>query len=342
MTIEIPALVSVLVPVFNEEENVERAYDAIRAVFADLPDYDYELIFTDNHSGDATFPLLRAIAVSDSRVRVVRLARNYGYQRSLLLAYQRARGACAIQLDCDLQDPPKLIPEMLTLWRKGHQVVFGIRRSLPDGRLTAGLRRTFYRTVAALSEEELPLDAGEFRLVDARILAELRRVHDVTPYLRGLISAMGFSQIGFPYDREPRLAGKSKFPLRKMIDLAIDGVLNHSLVPLRAASAVGIVVGLCTMLLIVGYLLARLAFGRAWPAGFATTTILLLLSITLNAFFLGIIGEYLGRIFMHLKRLPTPAIEAEINAGRGDERRGFPALVAEPAAAPSSVPQRVA
>jgi glycosyltransferase involved in cell wall biosynthesis len=342
MTVEIPILVSVLVPVFNEEGNVERAYGAIRDVFADLPGYDYELIFTDNHSVDATFPLLQHIAAQDPRVRVIRFARNYGYQRSLLLAYQRARGACAVQLDCDLQDPPELIPRMLTHWREGHQVVFGIRRSLQDGRLTAALRRAFYRTVAALSEEDLPLDAGEFRLVDACILAELQRVHDVTPYLRGLISAMGFSQIGFPYDRKARIAGESKFPLRKMIDLAIDGVLNHSLIPLRAASAVGLLVGMCTMALTVGYLVARLVFGRAWPAGFATTTMLLLLSITLNAFFLGIIGEYLGRIFMHLKRLPTPAIEAELNAAPAPDRRCLPALPAEPATAPFSVPQRAA
>ncbi|MDB5685842.1 MAG: glycosyl transferase family 2 [Rhizorhabdus sp.] len=339
---ETSILVSVLVPAFNEAENVERAYRAITAIFANLSGYDYELIFTDNHSTDATFPLLQQIALEDPRVRVIRFARNYGYQRSLLVAYQNARGACAVQLDCDLQDPPELIPQMLELWQQGHQVVFGIRRSLCDDRLTAALRRAFYRTVNALSEEELPLDAGEFRLVDARILAELRRVHDVTPYLRGLISAMGFSQIGFPYDRGARLAGKSKFPLRKMLGLAVDGVLNHSLVPLRAASAVGIVVGLCTMVLIFGYLVARLAFGRAWPAGFATTTILLLLSITLNAFFLGIIGEYLGRIFMHLKRLPTPAIEVELNALSALDRRRFPSPAAEPTIAPPSVPQRAA
>lgn len=344
MTATTPTLVSILIPAFNEEANVERAYRAIRAVFADLPDHEYELIFTDNHSNDQTFPLLEQLAAQDPRVRVIRFARNYGYQRSLLVAYQNARGACAVQLDCDLQDPPELIPQMLALWEQGHQVVFGVRRSLRDGRLTAALRRGFYRTVNALSEDDLPLDAGEFRLVDAQILAQLQRVNDVTPYLRGMISAMGFSQIGLPYDRGARVAGESKFPLRKMLGLAVDGVLNHSLVPLRVASAVGVVVGLCTLLLIFGYLVARLAFGRAWPAGFATTTILLLLSITLNAFFLGIIGEYLGRIFLQLKRLPTPIVEKQVNLappGRWEDRpvaRNRPARPPVQATEPISAP----
>ncbi|MET0309798.1 MAG: glycosyltransferase family 2 protein [Sphingomonas sp.] len=306
-------LVSVLVPVLNEAANVERAYAEITRVFEDLPGYACEIVFTDNHSTDATFSLLRAIAHADPRVRVLRFARNIGYQRSLLVAYQNARGACSVQIDCDLQDPPDLIPRMLALWREGHQVVYGVRRSLAEGRFKAMMRRWFYRGINALSEDDLPLNAGEFRLVDARLLAELRAVQDTSPYLRGLISSMGFSQIGFEYDRGARIAGESKFPLSKMLSLAADGVLNHSLVPLRVASAVGLVVGTSTTLLILVYLAGRLAFGQQWPAGFATTTMLLLLGITLNALFLGVIGEYLGRIFMQVKGRPVPIIEARLN-----------------------------
>lgn len=306
-------LVSVLVPAFNEEDTVEAAYRAITAVFDTLPDYACEIIFTDNHSTDRTFAILQDLAACDPRIRVIRFARNYGYQRSLLVAYQSARGACSVQIDCDLQDPPEHIPHMLALWREGHQVVYGVRRSLADPPLTTAARRLFYRGLSALSDDALPIDAGEFRLVDARILTELRGVRDSSPYLRGLISAMGFSQIGFAYDRAARVAGDSKFPLRKMIDLALDGVLNHSLVPLRVASGVGIAVGLGTILLMVGYLAGRLVFGQNWPAGFATTTMLLLLGITLNAVFLGIIGEYLGRMFLEIKGRPAPIIEAQIN-----------------------------
>lgn len=309
-------LVSVLVPAFNEEDNVERTYAEITRVFDTLPDYDHEIIFTDNHSTDRTFALLSDIAGRDPRVRVIRFARNYGYQRSVLVAYQNARGDCAVQVDCDLQDPPSLIPEMLARWRQGHQVVYGIRRSLPDGPVTAAMRKLYYYMMNALSEDELPVNAGEFRLVDSRLLVELRKVSDTSPYVRGLISSMGYSQVGIEYDRAGRIAGESKFPLRKMISMGLDGVLNHSLIPLRMASGIGMMVGVCTTLLLVGYLIGRVVLGQNWPAGFATTTLLMLLGITLNALFLGIIGEYLGRIFQQVKERPRPIVEAIVDGGR--------------------------
>lgn len=305
--------ISVLVPAYNEEANIERAYQAITAVFRTLPDYDYEIIVTDNHSTDRTFALLQELAAGDPRLRVIRFSRNVGYQRSLLMAYKAANGDCSVQIDCDLQDPPELIPQMLTLWKQGHQVVYGVRRSLPDTAITGFTRKLFYRTVRAMSEDDLPLDAGEFRLVDKCIIDELKRVDDTSPYLRGLISSMGFSQVGFEYDRQARIAGTSKFPFKAMLALALDGVLNHSLIPLRIASLVGLTVGSLTFVLMFVYLLGRLVFGQDWPAGFATTTMLLLMSISMNALFLGVIGEYLGRIFMQSKHRPTPVIEKTLN-----------------------------
>lgn len=308
-------LVSVLIPAFNEEENVERAYETVRKVFDGLSGYDFEIVFTDNHSTDRTFALLKGIAARDARVRVIRFARNYGYQRSVLVAYKAARGDCSVQIDCDLQDPPELIPELLKHWEQGHQVVYGVRRSLPDGPVTAFARKAFYRLMRSMSEDDLPIDAGEFRLVDRVILDELRNVDDTSPYVRGLISSMGFSQIGVEYDRQARLAGESKFPLRALIGLAVDGVLNHSLIPLRIASLTSLVVATITFVVIFIYLIGRLLFGQDWPTGFATTTVLLLMSIMLNAMFLGIIGEYLGRIYMQSKRRPVPIIEASLNGG---------------------------
>lgn len=308
-------LVSILIPAFNEEENVVRAYETVRNVFDGLADYGFEIVFTDNHSTDKTFALLKTIAAKDSRVRVIRFARNYGYQRSVLVAYKAARGDCSVQIDCDLQDPPELIPELLKHWEAGHQVVYGVRRSLPDGPVTAFARKTFYRLMRSLSEDDLPIDAGEFRLVDRVILDQLRDVDDTSPYVRGLVSSMGFSQIGVQYDRQARIAGESKFPLRALISLAVDGVLNHSLIPLRIASLTSLVVATITFVVIFVYLMGRLLLGQDWPAGFATTTVLLLMSIMLNAMFLGIIGEYLGRIYMQSKKRPVPIIEASLNGG---------------------------
>ncbi|WP_299147658.1 glycosyltransferase family 2 protein [uncultured Tateyamaria sp.] len=308
-------LVSILIPALNEEANVRTAYDRVRTVFDGLDGYEMEVIFTDNHSDDRTFDILSEMSAADERVRVIRFSRNVGYQKSVLTAYRAARGACAIQLDCDMQDPPELIPQMLDQWRQGYHVVYGVRKSLPDGPVVAAARRAFYALIDLISNDDLPRNAGEFRLTDRRILDELRQIDDQSPYVRGLISGMGFSQIGFDYDRQARTAGESKFPFKAMLSLAIDGLINHSLLPLRLASMISLFVGLSTFLLMIGYIVGKFVFGADWPAGFATTTILLLLSMTLNAMFLGIMGEYIGRIFLQSKGLGRPLIESELNGG---------------------------
>ncbi len=309
-TQKFPSLISILVPVYNEEANVHAAYQAVVDVFAALtPAYDYEIIFTDNHSTDKTFALLQQIAAKDPKVRVIRFARNFGYQRSIFVAYLNARGDCAIQLDCDLQDPPALIPEMLKLWEAGNAVVYGVRRSRQEGWMINTVRKLFYRLIDALSEIELPLDAGDFRLVDRCILEQMRLIDDSSPYLRGLITTMGFKQVSLPYDRVARTAGESKFNVAALMRLAVDGVVNHSLVPLRLASLSGLVVGLLMIVGIAIFIIGKLFFGQSWPAGFATTTVFLLFSITLNALFLGIIGEYLGRIYIQTKRRPIVIVE---------------------------------
>ena len=164
-----------------------------------------------------------------------------------------------------------------------------------------------------LSDDDLPRDAGDVRLVDRLILDELRKIEDPQPYLRGAIASMGFKQIGVPYDRDARVSGESKFKFGDMLRLALDGVLNHSVVPLRIASATGFVVALATFLLSISYLILRLFFGQHWPAGFTTTVILILLSLTLNALFLGIIGEYLDRIYIQIKKRQTIIIEKGLN-----------------------------
>jgi dolichol-phosphate mannosyltransferase len=337
-------LVSLIIPVLDEEENAERAYRAVASEIERLTaEYEFEIIFTDNHSRDRTPEILREICQSDPRVRVIRFSRNFGYQRSLFVGYLNAAGACAIQLDCDLQDPPSLIPEMLEAWRAGYAVVYGVRRSRQEGWLITCLRRVFYRTIAALSEDDLPADAGDFRLVDRRVLDELHLVDDATPYLRGLFSSLGFRQIGIPYDRAARAAGRSKFSFAKLVQLSLDGVVNHSLIPLRVASLTGLLVALGTLGAIGVYFVGRLVFGQDWPAGFATTTMLILLSITLNATFLGIIGEYLGRIYQQTKRRPLAVIEQTVNVAEvqlGATGGRTPRLTARDVAEPAAPPAR--
>lgn len=314
MTAPDKKLLSFIVPVFNEEGNIQRCYEAVTSMMATISDrYDYEIIFTDNHSEDGTFQELQRLSAQDHRVHVLRFSRNFGHQRSVYTGYARATGDVAVQLDCDLQDPLDVIPEFLELWEQGYKVVYGVRRSRKEGWVIGLVRKAFYRIIDMLSEDHLPHDAGDFRLLDRKVREELVKIEDFEPYLRGTIASMGFNQIGVQYDRAERVWGESKVPVREMIRIAVNGVLNHSLLPLRLAVYTGLFVSMITFLMLIGFLVGKLGFGQEWPPGFATTTILILLSITLNAFFLGIIGEYLGRIYRQGKRRPMIIIEEEIN-----------------------------
>lgn len=306
-------LISFVVPVLNEEPNIAPMHAALSEVMNGLASkYDFEIVFTDNHSSDATFAAIRAIGAQDPRIRAYRFSRNFGYQKSILTGYRKARGAAAIQLDCDLQDPPALIPAFLEEWEKGAAVVYGVRKSRKESGGITLVRQIFYRLIDVLSEEKLPHDAGDFRLLDRKILDQLQELEDQQPYLRGTIASLGYHQVGIEYDRAARQRGKTKFSVSALFGLAVDGILNHSIMPLRFASYVGITVSLLTILSIFGYGIGRFVFGADWPRGFATTTVLLLGSISLNALFLGIIGEYLGRIYQQVKPRPISIIEEKL------------------------------
>jgi dolichol-phosphate mannosyltransferase len=308
------SLISVCVPVFNEEQNIEPLYETVMSVMATVAHrYDVELVFTDNHSTDRTFSVIAELAKRDPRVRGLRFSRNFGFQRSIFTAYMNARGKAAVQIDCDLQDPPALILEFLRKWEEGYHVVYGVRRSREEGWWINSVRRLFYRLINLLSEDDLPLDAGDFRLVDRSVLDELRKTDDYQPYLRGTIAALGFEQVGIPYDRASRQRGESKFSFAEMLGLALDGILNHSVVPLRLSTYLGLGISVGTLLGTLAYLIGRIFLGKDWPPGFATLIIAVLLSLSLNAMFLGIIGEYLGRIYRQIKRRPLTIVEQEID-----------------------------
>lgn len=308
-------LISIVIPAYNEEKNVLAAYQAVRDVFdGALKDrYDFEIVFTDNHSEDSTFAEIQKIAHMDKRVRAVSFTRNFGFNRSLITGYRLARGDAAIQMDCDLQDPPTIFPKFLAEWEKGHDVVVGIREKREEAAWLLKCRKMFYRFLCKISPDNLVIDGGDFRLVDKHILDSLRQIHDTNPYVRGLVSVFAKNQTGFAYERRKREHGVSKFPLRRLIPLAIDGIVSHSTAPLRLASILGFIVAIGTFFLGLAYFVTRLFFDLDWPAGFATTTLLQLFSISLNAIFLGIIGEYLSRIYQQLKDHPITVIQKQIN-----------------------------
>jgi glycosyltransferase involved in cell wall biosynthesis len=306
-------LISIVIPVFNEEDNIESLYGRLASVIDPLTaNYDFEILFTDNHSTDSTFQRIGSLADDDDRIRCLRFSRNFGFQRSILTGYHAALGDAAIQLDADLQDPPELIPEFLSKWEEGFAVVYGVRQKRKEGWLATKGRRMFYRLINWMSADDLPHDAGDFRLVDRRILDALRGIEDYHPYLRGLIASFGFEQIGVPYDRDARTAGESKFSFGKLVGLATDGILLHSVVPLRIATAIAFAMSLLMLVGIGVYAFGRIVLDEPWPAGFATLAILTMTGIILNAVFLGVIGEYLGRIYQQIKKRPITLVEAEI------------------------------
>jgi len=307
------SLISIVIPVYNEEHNIPLAYEAVKAQFVGRPDLDYEIIFTDNHSTDSSYAVLAEIAIRDSRVKVLRFTRNFGFNRSILAGYRLASGDAAIQIDCDLEDPPTMFARFIELWRQGHDVVIGVRRQRSDGRMVTAGRRAFFRLLNRVSDIPHIENSGDFRLVDRSILDQLRMITDPDPYVRGLISELAANQTTAEFARNIRQHGESKFPLRQLVRLALVGLYAHSTAPLKLATYAGLAVTLFTLLLSGGYIVAWLIDPEAWPAGFATTTVLILFGISLNALFLGIIGEYVGRIYHHVRIRPSVVVEQALN-----------------------------
>lgn len=306
-------LISIVVPVFNEEDNVERTYRELKRVTAELDEYEFEFVFTDNHSTDSTFQKLYEIAMTDTTVRLVRFARNFGFQKSVLTGYRLARGAAAIQIDADLQDPPALFGTFLEKWREGYDVVVGVRRQRLEGRLLQQGRKSYYRLMARLDGPHLIPDAGDFRLIDRSVIEKLRRIHEPHLYLRGLISSLARRQIGVPFDRAERLHNQSKFRFGALLKLAAQGVLAHSSLPLRIAFYVGLATAGGAAVLAAFYLLLAILNPGSIPRGFTTTQILILFGIGLNSLFLGVIGIYVGRIYDQVRLRPATVISDAVN-----------------------------
>ena len=319
---EILPLISIVLPAYNEELNIRPLFERLDPILAQLSDrFRFEFVVTDNHSTDRTYELLKEIARSDPRVRVFRFSRNFGFQRSILTGYMQCRGDAAIQLDVDLQDPPELIPLFLDHWQSGADVVYGVRIERTEGHVITFARRIFYRLIDLLSEDKIPVDAGDFRLISRRVIDLVCAYRDANPYLRGTIATLGFQQVGVPYARSARKFGESKFPFSKLLSLALDGILNHSTVPLRFATYFGLVTSILTVILMLCYAFVRIFMNAEWPAGFTTLAALILLSISINAMLLGIIGEYLGRMYRQVRDAPVSIIESTIDHTVADRQR---------------------
>lgn len=314
-------LITISVPVLNEADNIGPLLERLRGVADAHSRYDFEFLFTDNASVDATFERLADEARIDNRIRVIRFTRNFGFQTSILTNYLNAKGDAAIQIDADLQDPPELFGEFLTAWEKGYKVVYGIRRSRPENVVLRTARKLFYRGLARLSSIELPVDAGDFRLIDRIVIEDLRQVKDDAPYIRGTIAHLGYEQIGIPYDRMERKRGSSKFNLLALIRLAVDGVCGQSTKPLELITLFGTVLSFISFFGAIFYFAWFFLVERKPPQGFTTLVILILLSTSIQTAFIGMLGEYIGRIFRNTRHIPGPIIDRRIEPLRSRDRR---------------------
>lgn len=305
---------SIIIPILNEEENIPIVYKRLIKVLKDLkPIYNYEILFNDNNSTDSSFSLIKEIAKKDKNVKAIKFSKNFGYQPSILAGYKKVNGDIAMQIDCDMQDPPELIPSFIKKYEEGYDVIYGVRISRKENFFINNFRKGFYWLINKLSESDIPRNAGDFRLVSRRVINEISKINDPQPYLRGAIASMGFNQIGIEYSRDARTKGKSKFNLMKLINLGLDGILNHSTIPLRVSTFLGVITSIISLSMACFYIFGKFYFGNSWNAGFATTTVLLLLSLSVNAILLGIIGEYLGRIYKKIKSPFDTIIVEKIN-----------------------------
>ncbi len=294
---------SVIIPCFNEEEGIAACHTRLTEVLRDTGE-TYELIFVDDGSTDRTADLLQGFADVDPHIRVLLLSRNFGHQAAVSAGLEATRGRATVIIDSDLQDPPELIPEMVALWRRGYEVVYGVRDTR-DGETPFKLwsARIFYLTLNKLSDVAIPIDTGDFRLLDSCAVEAFQRMPERHRLLRGMSSWIGFRQIGLHYHRAERHAGVTKYPLKKMLALAADGIVSFSIIPLRFVTLIGFISATIAFLGIL-YTFSVRVFTHSWVRGWAMSFIGMLFMSGVQMLSLGIVGEYIGRIYTESKQRP--------------------------------------
>ena len=307
-------LISVVTPCYNEQDNVELIYTQVKEIFDELGNYEYEHIFIDNDSQDKTLSLLENMAQKDLRVKVIVNARNFGFVRSLYHGLLQGTGDAVVLIFADLQDPPELIIDFLQKWEEGYQVVKGIKISSQENPLIYSIRRFYYYLVSILAEEvELTSNFTGFGLYDKQVIEALRLIDDPYPYLKGLISEVGFYSTNIEYNQKVRKRGKSSFNFYRMYDLAMLGITTYSNFPLRLATMLGFSLSLLSFVVGLGTLIVKLIFWNYFPIGIAAIIVGLFLFSSVQLFFIGILGEYIGLINRRSLKRPLVVERKRVN-----------------------------
>ena len=305
--------VTILTPCYNEAENVQALYEKVRDVFRPLTAYRYEHLFIDNASTDRTVDILRGIAGRDKNVKVIVNTRNFGHVRSPIHALLQCRTDAVIILAADFQDPPDTIPELLAKWREGYRVVLAIKAAAEESALMFAIRRTGYRIVDSLSEVKQVRNNTGFGLYDKAFISVLRRLPDPYPYFRGIVAELGFKYATVPYAQPKRARGITKNNLYMLYDLGVQGIVNHSKIPLRIAAIAGFVSSVISLATALVYLVMKLLFWYHLPIGVAPVIIGLFCVASVQLFFLGVLGEYVGSIYTQVRNRPLVVEQERIN-----------------------------
>jgi dolichol-phosphate mannosyltransferase len=303
-------VLSVVIPVYNEEDNLPRLYERLIAAL-DPTGLAYEIVFVDDGSRDGSLTYLHALAATDSRILAVELARNFGHQVAISAGLDHSRGQGVIVMDADLQDPPEVLPEFIAKWREGYDVVYAIRRQRKEGWLKRGAYAVFYRLLQRVANIEIPLDAGDFCIMDRRVVDVLSGMPERNRFVRGIRSWVGLNQVGLAYERHTRHAGRPKYTFTRLVYLALDGLVSFSYIPLRAITMLGFGVSLISIVLAVFYTIQKLTIGLN-PPGFATLIVALFFLSGIQLITMGVIGEYIGRIFEEVKQRPLYIVRGVI------------------------------
>lgn len=312
-------LISIVTPCYNEEENVGPLIERIRTVFAQLPQYRYEHIFIDNASTDATVPRIKALSAQNHRIKLIVNSRNFGHIRSPIHAILQAQGDAVIALASDLQDPPELIPEFLKKWEEGFRIVAGVKPKSLESWSMFLVRKSFYKIISKISDIRLIQNFTGFGLYDRSVIEAVRKIDDPYPYFRGMISEIGFKHAEIPYEQPKRIRGITKNNFYTLYDLAMLGITTHSKVPLRLAAMFGFALSFASFLVAISYFIAKLIWWDQFSFGMAPLIIGIFFFASVQLFFIGILGEYIGAIHTQALKRPLVIEQERVNFTKEDQ-----------------------
>ena len=302
-------LISVLIPAYNEEEVLDMLMERLGKLAADQPGYNWEFMFVNDGSRDRTLEIIKQYAERDARVSYINLSRNFGKETAMIAGFDHVRGDAVVNIDADLQDPPELIPQMIKYWEDGYDDVFARRRSRAGESFVKKLTsQIYYKVLQRSTRIPIQIDTGDFRLLDRRCIDALKQFRESERYTKGMFSWIGYKKKEILYDRNPRAAGTTKWNYGKLVNLAIDGITSFTTAPLRVSTYVGFIVSVIAFVYIL-YLLIRPLFGVPTGGGYSSTMAAILFLGGVQLLSLGIIGEYIGRIFNETKNRPLYFVE---------------------------------